>query len=662
MTLCKIHTKRDINIISLSSEENIHKILDIDINEISKIVLSFEQNKRLTHMDFGSWCYSSIKTTRNNIGCLVDLNSFKFERMIGVKFLLEEILNTRKSNKTILYFYKEVNPIFKYLNENYYDCNCSILSNAEHIYTDYSKKLINDIELKKSEIGTINTEHHRFKQEILAKFLAACTKANINHFYGLARKIEGTRAIKPINKDQISQDINKKVKVLLDLFNIIADYLLNNQDLPYVIDLKHHGLNKIYIDLNFINKSQEFFLNLFYEDNKIVPIDRFNKNMDEFYKNFEHYDGALQKRMQRKRYYEKLKGVEKLNSLQFKECRPKIVLANFCMVAFAKLLISTSGANESVLYNLTIDGFKTISSEKGKRSFGVKNRAGGKVVTLEFGLKFQVIFNKYIDLRKKINSHYNEMTEDLKNLLFIKLPVMNNFSSFKNIIMLDSHSFDHFNKIFKLLFGDTTATNKELRENVANSYFNSTNSSIITSQKLSNTPQIASKVYSNTSFTEIAEQFSNYFKKIDDVIIFKGRKHHNLIPVKTLSNDDVSTIVGNCSNHKPKLIEGFNDEAPQPICGTPQSCFYCDSYVIHLNKKDIKKILSFKFILEYKSQIKDEQQRLIYRIDEILRFISKQDSSIEQLTNEVWNEVNEGYLDEYWDNHLNLLIDMEMLV
>ncbi|ENW80556.1 hypothetical protein F909_01842 [Acinetobacter sp. ANC 3929] len=658
MTLSDLYTKRDVNIISIDSEESINKIYDTNINEISKIVLSFEQNNRLTHMDFGSWCYSKTKTDRGNVGCLVDLNSFDLDRVVGVKFLLEDLLSIRKSKKTILYFYKESNPIFGYLNKNYSDYVFSNIQDAEKIYIGYSKYLFNDLAIKKASSVVINADHHRQKQDILAKFLSACTKTNINHFYALVKRINVIKLEKPLNKDEIDAGVNKKVKILLDVFNVMSDHILNENDLPCVIDLEHHNLKKIYIDLNFVNKSQDFFLKLLYEDNKIVSIDRFNRNMDKYFENFEYYDGALKKRINRKRYHEKIKGIERLNSLQFKECGPKVIMANFCMIIFAKLFISTSGANESVLYNLMKDGSTTIGNEKGKRVYGKKNRAGGKVVALEFGLKFQEVFNKYMKLRDKINTFYSDMPEEFKKLLFIKLPVMNNATSYKLVMKIDSQAFDHFNKIFKMLFGISTATNKELRSNVGNSYFNSTNSSLMTSQKLGNTPQISSESYSKASFKEVATQFNNYFKEFDNTVIFKGRKHLNLIPIKVESDNEINTFVGNCSNGKPELIEGFNNETPLPICGNPKSCLYCDSYVLHLNRTDIKKILSFKFILEYNTQIKDEQQRIIYRIDEILKFMILKESSLDDLINDVWNEVSEGFLDEYWDNHLNLLVEI----
>src|SRR5690606_6375170 len=200
-------------------------------------------------------------------------------------------------------------------------------------------------------------------------------------------------------------------------------------------------------------------------------------------------------------------------------------------------------------------------------------------------------------------------------------------------------------------------TNKEYRKNVANSCFNFTNSSVITSIKLSNTPEMASKKYTNLSFSELANQLTDYFTKLDDIIIQKGRVHTNLIPIKTESNITISTIMGNCSTEQPKLIDGFNNEAPLPLCNNPKSCLYCSSFVLHLNKIDIRKILSLKYILEFNSKIKKEQQRITFKINEIIQFILEKDPKIKELINEINEEVNEVYLDDYWNNHLTMLVD-----
>ncbi|HCA5151952.1 TPA: hypothetical protein MW187_003561, partial [Acinetobacter baumannii] len=226
---------------------------------------------------------------------------------------------------------------------------------------------------------------------------------------------------------------------------------------------------------------------------------------------------------------------------------------------------------------------------------------------------------------------------------------------------IDSGLFDKFNAKYKSIFKATTATNKELRKNVANNYLNSTNSLTLTSIKLGNTPKVLDKFYSDASFKEVAHQITDYFDHFEKNIILKGRNSNNIISVKFDSKHVKNTVIGNCATPSPKLISGFNEQITILECKNPKSCLFCENYVIFLNKEDLRKLISLKFVLEYNNQIKEEKIRIIYRIDEILNFIIAKNQHLKKMIVEITEEVYEGFLDEYWNNHLNMLIEMESL-
>ncbi|WP_111811618.1 hypothetical protein [Acinetobacter soli] len=585
---------------------------------------------------------------------LAEINSLRVDRIEGVKRLIEQLIIGNLSTCSINSLYKEINTVFTYLNKNFPKVDFRELSKAEEVYCTYSKFLINTIHSKKAKNGSVNTEHYKLKQSVLANFLAACTDKSTDYYYSKFRKIEYIRTKNPIDIKMENININDKVRILADIFNILSNHLLNNSEFPCIIDLRHHGLNINYIDLNFKNKSNDEFLNIFYNNNEINSIEVFEKKIHELTKG-----DSTRKRDLRKKYHYRKEKILELNKMSFKDCKTKILMANFCILTFAKLLISVSGANESTLYGLKIENFSTINNQKGKRSYGIKKRAGYKNVAIEFGLKFKVFFDKYLKLRKKINDEFfEEIPKDLINLLFIKIPIQVK-SSYKKFMELDTVTFDMYNSLYKKMFNESVVTNKELRNNVANSYFNTTNSSIITSMKLGNTPDVTNTSYANASFTEVSDQISSFFYRIDEEIILRGRKHSNLIPIKIESENAISTPIGNCLSQKPQLIEDFNELTASPTCNNPKSCLYCKSFTLHLNKLDIKKLLSLKFILEYSPQIKNEKIRLIYRINEIIDYIKINYPFTKQLILEISNEVNEGYLDAYWDNHLTMLVDIE---
>ena len=658
--IINLYSRRKVEIFTLNDNENIDKILNLDNKKIPNLICSIENNGRVLHLDFGSWCYTNTKFDRkdikNNIGTLVDLRSFRNDRIIGIKNIINNILNKNLNYKTIYSIYKTMNNIINFINKNYENHDLSSIKNAEEVYIGFTKNLIKNIELKNSKLGTISsTESHKYQQSHLAKFLSYCTQVDINHFYSLVRMIESIRVKKVVSKNDIYEDTTDKIKILLEIFNTISDHILNDKKLPCMIDLNKYNIRKVYIDLNLINKSNNFYIETMYEDDKIITLESFKEKIYSITSN------NYERQAYIAQYNRKTRRINYLNNLAFKDCETKIVMTNFCIICFAKLLISVSGANESVIYKLKMNEFETISNEKGKRAYGLKNRANSKKVSIEFGLRFKKIFKKYILLREKINRIYkDEISEYHKSLLFIKLPTKK-LLSIKNIIEIDGILFDKFNKNFKKIFKVTTATNKELRKNVANNFLNSTNSLALTSIKLGNTPKVLDKYYTDASFKEMAYQLTDYFDHIENDIILKGRNSNNIIPVKFETKNIKNTVIGNCSTNPPRLISGFNEQVSTLECKNPKSCLFCDSYVIHLNKKDLKKLLSLKYILEFNNKIKEEKIKIIYRIDEIINFIIEKNHNLKELIIEITEEVNEGFLDEYWNNHLNMLIEMEDL-
>lgn len=655
---------RDTIIMPLDFESR-NIILNLDNQSIPKLILCSEKNYRKNYCDIGSWCYSLIKNNYNNDipGNKVDINSFRPDRILGVKALIENLISFQKSASTIHSTYKDINTIFGFINENYFNLDCSNINHAEDIYLNFTKYLTNIINLRNSN-GLESTEHQKFKQEILAIFLSNCCGININHFYSKFKRIIYTKNKKQINKNEITQDVNKQVKILLEIFTNIYDFLINDRNLPLVMDISKYELEIAYIDVNLINKTDQEVLELFYTNNKMLDYLSFCKKLDVFYENSKNSEILELKKSLRKKYSCKLKRLNELNNIEFKKCNPKILLYNFMTIAFAKLLIAASGANESTLYQLELNSFHTISTIKGKRAYSQKNRANGKIITIEFGLKFKKIFDKYILIREKINKYYNEneFPIEIKNLLFIKLPIENNPQSKKIIMASDTIMFENFSLIYKKLFHTPAITNKKLRENFANVYFNQTNSSIMTSIRLGNTPKVANEHYAKLSFTEVSTQLSNYFEKFDNLILEKGRDISTKIPVHIIPDSkntiNIDTPIGHCYQINPKLADGFNNDIPTPVCGDIKSCLFCSSYVIHMNKTDIKKLISLKYIIEYNSYIKDSQQHFLYRINEIIELLLEKDSSLRKIIKEVNCEVDEGYLDEYWNNHLTMLFDI----
>jgi hypothetical protein len=58
---------------------------------------------------------------------------------------------------------------------------------------------------------------------------------------------------------------------------------------------------------------------------------------------------------------------------------------------------------------------------------------------------------------------------------------------------------------------------------------------------------------------------------------------------------------------------------------------------------------------------KDEVIQIKYRIDEIIDLILSKYPETEVIVSKLIRETEEGVLDEFWNNHLNMLVDLGVL-
>lgn len=204
--------------------------------------------------------------------------------------------------------------------------------------------------------------------------------------------------------------------------------------------------------------------------------------------------------------------------------------------------------------------------------------------------------------------------------------------------------------------------NKDLRKYVSNSYLNISDDPVITAQKLGNTVNQINLNYSESTFEQMALQMTDYFIKYETSSIFRGRVSDKLIQVNVSnSNHASSTPIGSCLNHVPKIQSGFNEETLVPDCSRLESCLFCENYALHINDVDIRKLLSLKYILEEIPKQDDFVFQIIYRIDEILRFISNSYDGSASTIQKIQNETRKGILDSFWSNHLDMLLELDVI-
>ena len=127
--------------------------------------------------------------------------------------------------------------------------------------------------------------------------------------------------------------------------------------------------------------------------------------------------------------------------------------------------------------------------------------------------------------------------------------------------------------------------------------------------------------------------------------------------------------VGQCvaeSEGDIRLIQGIDERrAPELSCGSPLTCFFCESFGIHSDLTDIKRLLSVKEYIRYQSNHKSQSinehvQKFLpvaARIDEIIEAFSQRDSTSKKIVKLASERIKCGDLDKFWLAHINAIID-----
>lgn len=641
--------------------DSLDAVFNLNDEQLSNLILIYKNNNREITFDVGSWCFGEVKK-RNHINKVrpVNLKSYKKDRANCIRNILIKFLEESQSFFTLKIKIKTVDAIFNYINEYYSSSILTNLNEAIEIYKGYTNYLLNQIRELSAGAKLSDLDKYSLKQKILRLLLEFSSGVSSHNFLSTVRKIKSDKANRPISPDR-KNDINLFVRCQLEIFESIANFILNEKKLPFVLDLRDYNNRKYIMEFNIQKKESIIKDEFFYDsEDQIVSIDRFLMNI-------EHSDIYVKSNYSKKTikelYKYKINKINEFNDLEFNKCSIKIKLSNIAILAFAKAFIAVTGANEAVLLELKFGKFEYLSSRKGMRAYGSKIRAGGKKVTLEFGILFKKYFELYLKLRDYLLTKFNpESLSEVFDKLFFNIPLNNN-SKRKKFSKLDNVFFSKYNNMMKNVFKIDVICNRELRRNVGNCYLNIVNDSALVAEKLNNTPKTVVKNYSDVSFDEMATQLSEYYEALRASTILRYRFNNELIGVqikeKNINNNDFSTPIGNCAEPIPVLKSEFNNQSLQPSCNKLETCLFCQNYIININNVDIKKILSLRMILNNLKIKTDEVEQVIFRINEILEFMKMKYPYSKKILNSVIDEVEEGYLDDFWLEHLKLLIDLE---
>ncbi len=333
-------------------------------------------------------------------------------------------------------------------------------------------------------------------------------------------------------------------------------------------------------------------------------------------------------------------------------------LASYGLVIGMLLFIAQTGANLDTAQQLQLDTMQILPSTQGRRFSGTKSRAGGKTVYPEFGVQFEPIFRKILELREwYIQDEPCDFVFPLRNEIQQLRPV-----SYNRLQLIK--------KLFQRIFPKMVwITPQQWRKHKSSQTVEfSDGDLLLEAEVMGHSLDTARNNYARTSFKDAAQQISRFFNELREVAVAKARTVER-ITVRMLDEtvETQASPVGACTttNLQPEKAMGFTPQAPTPDCQQFEHCLFCQHYAVHADDEDVRKLLSLKSLLGYIKQkatdlIKWESQFgvVLHRIDEVLTELSNAYVDLRERIVAIQDEVESGDLEAYWLNHFELLIDL----
>lgn len=337
-------------------------------------------------------------------------------------------------------------------------------------------------------------------------------------------------------------------------------------------------------------------------------------------------------------------------------------LASYGLVIGMLLFIAQTGTNLDTAQQLKMDSMKPLPSTQGRRFSGLKSRTGGKEVHPEFGVKFELIFRKILELRAWYIQNENcEFIFSLRNEVHKLVPI-------------GSTKLQSVKRLLKRIFPKMIwITPQQWRKHVSSQYVElSGGDLLLEAEKMEHSFDTARNNYARTSFKDAGQQISQFFNELREVAVTQTRTIERITvqTINDVNNETQALPVGACvtASPQPKKAIGFTEQAPTPNCQQFEHCLFCEHYAVHADDDDVRKLLSLKNLLGYIKQkatdlIKWEQQFgvVIHRIDEVLTELSITYENLRDRIVLIQEEVESGDMDSYWLNHFKLLIDLGWL-
>ena len=379
------------------------------------------------------------------------------------------------------------------------------LSNQDSVidaYRRYSKSLVDRTLLADTEDKSLAAHTAKQYQRNAAKLIAYVFDCHEIDIISQAMQVQSQRYDVPV-LPIAEEDHQKTYATLLNVFLEIHRIVIQEADFPahfqsvneedfYFYSGFHHQTEKQHIQFNMQSYLAKY---------PVIPA--FSKMLADF--------GLAEDSEYRKRLRENRN--EALYKLQQRNEDKRHIererLASYGLVIGMLLFIAQTGANLDTAQQLQLDTMEVLPSTQGRRFSGTKSRAGGKEVQPEFGVQFEPVFRKILELREwYIQDEPCDFIFPLRNEIQQLRPV-----SYGRLQLIKKF----FQRIFPRMIWITP---QQWRKHTSSQYVELSDSDLLLeAEVMGHSLDTARKNYSRTSFKDAGQQISQFFNELREVAV-----------------------------------------------------------------------------------------------------------------------------------------------
>lgn len=577
--------------------------------------------------------------------------SFDEKRRYFLQCLTDYLLQMNGSDLSKGLFYYTSKMFLDYVDQQKKVFDLSNQNSVIDAYRRYSKYLVDRTLLADTDEESLAAHTAKQYQRNAAKLIAYVFDCHEIDIVSQAMQVQSQRydvPVLPIAKE----DHQKTYATLLNVFLEIHRIVVQENDFP--AHFQSVDEENFYFYLNFHHQTEkqhiQFDMQRYLAKYSSIP------TLSKMLADFELEEDSEHRKRVRENRNQAIRKLEERNKNKRHLERER--LASYGLTIGMLLFIAQTGANLDTAQQLQLDSMEVLPSTQGRRFSGTKSRAGGKTIYPEFGVKFEPIFRKILELRVwYIQDEQCDFVFPLRNEV-------------RKLSAIGNNKLQLLKRFLQRIFPKMAwITPQQWRKHVSSQYVELSDGDLLLEvEKMGHSLDTAKKNYSRTSFKDASQQISQFFHELRDIAVAKTRTVER-IAVQTLDEAvDVQTLpVGACvtATPQPKKALGFTAQAPSPNCQQFEHCLFCQYYAVHADNEDVRKLLSLKSLLGYVKQkatdlIKWESQFgvVLHRIDEVLNDLSNTYENLRDRIFSIQEEVESGDLDAYWLNHFELLIDL----